>query len=243
MKDVTRDALFDGELSLLQPARGYRVNVDALLLAHFCGAKRVARLVDLGAGVGAIALALHHLGSVREALLVEKDPELVELARENLAHNAVSGTVHLFDLSGGRVPRGLASSADLVVCNPPFFEPRTGRDRAESAGRGARFGQLGPFVVAAAKLLGSQRARACFCYPAHSLALLLEEARAAKLVAKRLRLVHALGSEPARLALVELRRARPGGLVVEPGLVEWDAPGARSAELSALLDRRASGRR
>src|SRR5690606_34260915 len=49
---VTRDTLFGGQLHLTQPARGYRTNVDALLLAHFAALPGRAQLaVDLGAGV------------------------------------------------------------------------------------------------------------------------------------------------------------------------------------------------
>jgi tRNA1Val (adenine37-N6)-methyltransferase len=54
------------------------------------------------------------------------------------------------------------------------------------------------------------------------------------LVPKRLRLVHPFVERAARVALVELRKARPGGLVVEPPLVEWDAPGRASPELESI---------
>ncbi len=52
---------------------------------------------------------------------------------------------------------------------------------------------------------------------------------------KRLRFVHATGDRPARVALVELRLARPGGLDVEPPLVEWSTPGVRGDEVSDVL--------
>jgi tRNA1(Val) A37 N6-methylase TrmN6 len=64
----------------------------------------------------------------------------------------------------------------------------------------------------------------------------LRAADAVKLVAKRLRFVHAYAERPARLALVELRRAKAGGLLVEPPLVEWSRPGRRSPELSKLTE-------
>jgi hypothetical protein len=35
--------------------------------------------------------------------------------------------------------------------------------------------------------------------------------------------------------LIELRNAKPGGLVVEPPVVEWAARGVRSPELDALV--------
>jgi tRNA1(Val) A37 N6-methylase TrmN6 len=52
---------------------------------------------------------------------------------------------------------------------------------------------------------------------------------------KRLRLVHADQSTAARVALVELQRAKPGGLVALPPLFEWLEKGVRSPEVAAML--------
>ncbi|HEY2516385.1 MAG TPA: hypothetical protein VGI39_36190, partial [Polyangiaceae bacterium] len=60
---MTNDTLFGGRVQLAQPGRGegYRVNVDAILLADFARrAPRARAAVDLGAGVGAVSLALLH---------------------------------------------------------------------------------------------------------------------------------------------------------------------------------------
>jgi hypothetical protein len=53
--------------------------------------------------------------------------------------------------------------------------------------------------------------------------------------------VHAFAHSEARLSLVELRKAKAGGLVVEPPLVEWTAKGVRTPELEALVNGRAIG--
>ena len=73
-------------------------------------------------------------------------------------------------------------------------------------------------------------------YPADALAELFLAARAAGLVAKRLRLGTLFADSEARVALVEFRKAKAGGLVVEPALVEWAARGVRSPELDALVN-------
>ena len=237
MSEITEDALFGGAVVLLQPARGYRVNVDSLLLAAFAAGApgpltHVGRLCDLGAGVGAVGLALFHLVGAEDALFVERNERLARLCEQNLKSagaRAEVAIVDVADLSSG-------ASFDLVVCNPPFFPEDRARPSADPLARCARFGELAPFVSAAAKLVGS-RGRAAFAYPARSLPELLTEAEQKGLVAKRLRLVHPSSHEAARLALVELRRAKRGGLVVEPPLVEWDAPGVRSSELSGLCER------
>ena len=62
---TTVDTLYAGALTLEQPARGYRFNIDSLLLADFAGPRRAERCVDLGAGVGTVALSLHYLGRAR----------------------------------------------------------------------------------------------------------------------------------------------------------------------------------
>src|SRR5262249_14645917 len=124
--------------------------------------------------------------------------------------------------------------ADLVVCNPPFFPPERGTLAHDQSRRQARSGSLEPFLRAARLALAGPRARAAFCYPAAALTQFLAAASDAGLVPKRLRLVHPRSSEPARLVLVELRVANPGGLIVNPPLVEWEGR-ARSPELTRIV--------
>src|SRR5262245_4268124 len=84
--EPVEDSLFSGSLVLFQPSRGYRVNIDTLLLAHFAAQRRSSarRVVDLGAGVGALALSYAHLGRAARVDLVERDTELVRLSVRNL---------------------------------------------------------------------------------------------------------------------------------------------------------------
>jgi tRNA1Val (adenine37-N6)-methyltransferase len=235
-RETTEDALLDGKLRLRQPADGYRVNVDALLLAAFAAAGPVAKLaVDLGAGVGSVGLVLHSVGAALRLTLVEREADLVELARENLERAKAPGEVVRLDLGTDRLPVSLRERADLVVSNPPFFTDGSARRQKHPQTARARLGSLEPFVVAAARALRGTRGRAAFAYPARSMSELFAAATQAGLVPKRLRLVHARPGDPARLALVELRRARPGGLVVEPPLFEWAGARARSEELADIV--------
>ncbi len=230
------DALFDGAVSLLQPraGKGYRVNVDTLLLAAFAAECRpeARTVVDLGAGVGALSLAFAHFGAARRSVLVEQDPSLAELSERNLASAGLLGHAVVAELVRQGLPAALRGTADVVLSNPPFF---TGDEsRTAPARRAARVGPLAPFLLAAADALGA-RSRAFFVYPAPTLPEFFAAATAARLVAKRLRMVHAFAASKARLALVELRRGKPGGLVVDAPSVEWTAPGARTPELEAIV--------
>src|SRR5450432_2393931 len=232
---TTTDSLYGGAVTLRQPARGYRVNVDAVLLAAFAAVGRHAELaLDLGAGVGAVALGLHHLGVAEQFALIERERTLLTLARENASLAEMSARLCCHDLVDG-LPEELRQRADLVVANPPFFAPESGRRGPELAKTRARFGQLGPFLDAAAAAVSGPRARVVFVYPSRELSRFLSEAERARLVPKRLRLVHPDAGSPARIALIELRRAKPGGLVILPPLLEWSDKGRRSPELTAML--------
>jgi tRNA1(Val) A37 N6-methylase TrmN6 len=234
-KATTTDSLYDGAITLRQPARGYRVNVDAVLLAAFAAAGRHAKFaVDLGAGVGAVALGLHHLRAASRVGLVERERGLLDLASENTGRAKLETELFCCDLAGG-LPEELRQRADLVVSNPPFFAPTSGRPSEEGAKMRARFGELDPFLTGAATAVNGPRARVVFVYPARELARFLATAERVRLVPKRLRLVHADSSSPARVALIELQRAKPGGLVIFPPLFEWLEKGVRSAEVEAAL--------
>jgi tRNA1Val (adenine37-N6)-methyltransferase len=224
--ETTHDTLFGGSLSLRQPARsrGYRVNVDALLLASFVRSAHHA--IDLGSGVGGVGLSLMHLGKARRLTMVEIDPALAALARVNAAENGWEAEVIEGDVGS------VAVTGDLIVCNPPYVPPGRGRAPSPAVAR-AKQGSLSRFVGAARRTAG-RRARIAFVYPAIEATTLLASLRAAGIEPKRLRVVHARASSPARVVLVEGAVAKPGGLVIEPPFIEMEGR-ARTEELTALL--------
>lgn len=125
------DRLFDGRLVLHQPERGHRVGSDAILLA--AAAPEISRglVVDAGAGVGAVGLALALFNPEAQVVLLEKNAAAAGFSRENIAANALEGRVRmseadLFDVRA-RKAAGLVEAADLVVTNPPFLVAREAR--------------------------------------------------------------------------------------------------------------------
>ncbi|HEY6459304.1 MAG TPA: methyltransferase [Polyangiaceae bacterium] len=234
--EATQDALFGGSVVLFQPPRGagYRTNVDALLLAGFAtGPKAATVAFDLGAGVGAVGLALLRLGAARRVVFVEIDDQPAAMARRNLDANGWTDRGEVVRGDVRDVARAHRGEASLVVCNPPYVTP--GRGRVAPSQARARCGEVGTFVEGARQVAG-RKARVCFVYPAQELAGLLATLAAEGLHAKRLRFVHATPDAPARIALVEAQAGRPGGLQVSPPLYERGARGY-TPEMQALLAR------
>jgi tRNA1Val (adenine37-N6)-methyltransferase len=236
------DTLFGGAVVLHQPSRneGYRVNVDALLLAAFAvRSGRPARVAfDLGAGVGAVGLSLLHLAGAKRVVLLELDERAAAMAEANLRENGWSTRGEVLRGDATTLARAHRGAADLVVCNPPYVEPGKGRMPLAIRAQ-ARRGGLGAFVDAA-RVVAARRARVCFVYPAREALALFAELRRAGLEPKRLRAVHATATSPARVVLVESLAAKPGGLVVEPPLLEREGS-TYSKELTRLLTSRRGG--
>jgi release factor glutamine methyltransferase len=78
------------------------------------------RVLDVGVGSGAIALAIadEHRGA--EVLAVDSSPDALALARENLSRASVNGRVRLVE---GNLLSDVRGRFDLVVSNPPYVSP------------------------------------------------------------------------------------------------------------------------
>ena len=123
MDATTENALLDGRVRLLQPARGYRAGLDAALLAAACDAPPGARVLEAGCGVGAALLsaAVRRPGARFTGL--ERDPQAAALARRNVELNGLSARVEILEGDVGERFAALgASPFDAVMANPPYFD-------------------------------------------------------------------------------------------------------------------------
>src|SRR5690348_5447150 len=118
---LTEDALLGGRLRVLQPRRGYRVAVDAVLLAAAVQPGAGERVLDLGAGVGSVGLCLGIRVPGCTVTGVELQPALADLARRNATRNGLSDRVQtiVHDLAQP-LPAELGLF-EQVVTNPPYL--------------------------------------------------------------------------------------------------------------------------
>jgi tRNA1(Val) A37 N6-methylase TrmN6 len=118
---LTEDALLGGRVQLLQPARGYRVAIDAVLLAAAVDAAPGQRILDLGAGVGAVGLCLAARLAGCSVIGIELQPALAELAERNANLNGMADRVRtvVHDLAKP-LPADLGRF-DHVLTNPPYL--------------------------------------------------------------------------------------------------------------------------
>jgi tRNA1(Val) A37 N6-methylase TrmN6 len=137
--ETTHDRFLGGRLTLRQPRDGHRVGLDAALLSACPPADATGLALDIGAGVGAVGLALAARAPGLAVGLIENDAHLAALARANVAANGMDGRARTFEADltspAARRAAGLAAEgADWALTNPPFFDPSRHRVAPGKAG-------------------------------------------------------------------------------------------------------------
>lgn len=117
----TEDTVMGGRVKLLQPRRGYRIAVDAVLLAAAVDARAGESVLDLGTGVGAVGLCIAARVAGCHITGIELQPELAALAERNAALNQVGSCMQILvhDVANA-LPSDLGPF-DHVATNPPYL--------------------------------------------------------------------------------------------------------------------------
>ena len=119
---LTTDHIFQETVKLTQPKDGYRFGTDAVLLAASVSTGS-GRLLDMGSGVGAVALGIAWRHPEVQITAVEKEPMLAKLLAHNIQQNHVSDRVRALHADISALSPVLHGSFDHVVANPPFHQP------------------------------------------------------------------------------------------------------------------------
>ena len=215
--DETVDTFLNGKLRIIQSRQGYRFSVDALLLAEFVLIKDEGLVIDLGAGSGIISLFLATKRKVGFIVGIELQKELASQAQRNVALNELERKIAIIqgDLRHLPLARGFA---DVVVCNPPYRQQRSGRinpDESKAIARHEIAASLDA-ILAAAKALLKPGGRLTLIYPANRLTEVFTKMRTEGLEPKRLQIIFPDSASYAKLALIEGRLQGKSGLKILP---------------------------
>lgn len=237
--DAAHAQLLGGRLVLRQPARGHRIGTDTMLLAA-CIADPGDRIVDAGAGVGTVGLALALRAPSASVFLVERQADLAALAAENAAGNGLAARVHALTCDllvpasrrAGGLPNGKASA---VLTNPPYYEPgavraspHEGRAQAHVLGAGG----IGGWMRACLALLAPGGRFAMIHLP-QALAPIVEACEG-RLGGVRVMPIQAREGEDAGRIIVTGRKGSRAPLAIAPSFVVHEADGRFTARAEAI---------
>ena len=236
------DGFLSGRITVRQPRRGNRASIDAVLLAAAVPAGPGQSVLEAGAGSGVAALCLASRVADTRIVCVDADQALCELARENIALNAMDDriTAVAADITASAADlaaAGLAGNTFAhVFANPPYFEAGTVRASPNAAKRAAAVGERGDldkwirFLVRMAAPGGT----VTLIYRAEGLARLLA-ALDGRFGALRVLALHPKAGRPANRIIVQGIKASRAPLSILPGLVLHDGDGGYTAQAAAIL--------
>jgi len=241
-EDTTEDAVLDGRVRLLQPARGYRAGADAALLAAACDAGSGERVIEAGCGAGAALLAAAVRRPQASFTGLERDSAAAALARRNVAQNGLADRVEILE---GDVARRFSALGlpvfDAALSNPPFFDESGALRGPSPERRGAFIADDGlaawtGFLVKAVRDGGTITVIHRADRLADLLALLGD-----KCGSFQVRPVHPFADAPAKRVLVRAVKTGKAPLQLLPALVLHDRAGGKyTVEAEAILRGRAA---
>jgi tRNA1Val (adenine37-N6)-methyltransferase len=219
MGETTLDSI--ASLSIRQPLRGYRFSMEPVLLSSFVSLKSPRMIADFGAGSGVMGLLLARRFQKARVTLVEMQKALFDLCLRNIEENDLSGRVEAIRIDIRKI-RSELSGLDVVVSNPPFRRPGTGRISRGGGGQRASARHEGDLPLdelcaSAARVLRG-RGRFYLVHLPERLVELIDSLRAARLEPKRLRFIHGRQGLEAKMILMEAVRDGSQGMIVEAPL-------------------------
>lgn len=127
---VRHDRFLDGAVTVVQPTRGYRAGMDAVLLAASLAAKDGESLAEAGCGSGAALLCAAHRLAGCAFTGFEREADALVRAGQGVAANGMAGRISLHAHDVAERPADLQNRFDQSFCNPPFFDPAAVRPPA-----------------------------------------------------------------------------------------------------------------
>ena len=225
---TTDDLFLGGALTILQPRNGYRAGTDAVLLAALMAPETLGAgpVLDVGAGVGVIGLCVARRCPSARVILLERDPCLAALARDNVQRNNMSDRVSVVETDLARATAALevadikSESFPVVLANPPYHDDRRST-LAESPLKAVSHQMSDDLLDAWARFMCRMAApggRAAMIHKAEALPRILEtfEGRFGSIAVLP---IHARAGEPAIRVIVEGVKGSRAPLYIRPGLV------------------------
>ncbi len=124
---LTDDAFLGGRLRLLQPRKGFRAGLDAVILAAAVPARARQQVCDLGCGAGTAGLCLGARVAGLDITGVENNAGMRVLALRNAERNGFADSFEVVDCDlAGRARNLPRQYFHHVLTNPPFHDEARG---------------------------------------------------------------------------------------------------------------------
>ena len=238
MVSYTTDTFFDGKIKVMQSRAGYRFSIDSVLLAFHAAPRPGDKVLDLGTGCGIISLIMAVRQPDIRIFAVELQTELAGLAEANVGQNQLANRIQVMHTDMRLLkPNMTGGPADLIVCNPPYRKPGSGRINPAQQRAVARHEikvSLVDILETAHRMLRTA-GRFVVIYSVERTTDIISCMRSEQIEPKFMRMIHSTRNSEAKLVLIEgVKGARPG-LKVTPSLIIYDDTGDYTEEVKPMF--------
>jgi len=235
----TTDSFFNGQIRVQQYRSGYRFSIDAVLLAYQAFPQAGDKVIDLGTGCGIIALIMAYRRKDITVYAVEIQAELAQLTISNVKENLLEDRITVLNIDMKTLkPDATSGPVNLVVSNPPYRKPGSGRinpDNQRAVARHELKTNLYDVVRTARRMLKTS-GRFVTIYTAGRTGDILSQMRVAGIEPKFIRTIHSGPSSDAKLILIEGVKGGNPGLKIAPPLFVYDQNGDYTDEVQRMFE-------
>ena len=238
--DETLSPFIRGKVHIIQKKRGYRFNLDSVLLADFIKIKKKkSKIIDLGTGSGILLILLSLKYKDPEFYALEIQETLFDLSKRNFSLNKIK--VNLLNGDVKNIKKLLPpQSFDYVITNPPYYKIEGKKPENEEL-KIAKFEEkasVDDFIKAAFYLL-KDNGSFFMVNQSNRLAEILYKMKKNRLEPKRVRFIYPSYREQSSHFLVEAVKNGKEGNIVEKPLIVYKDPKEKvyTEEVNFLLER------
>ena len=238
--EVSKNKILGGSISLFQPKKGFRVSIDSILLSS--SIKKYSNCMEFGTGSGVILIYLSKKFPNSKIIGVEKNTELVELAKKNLLENNVNDKntkVICNDLLCKFFLKEHNNKLDRVIMNPPYFSLNNVIKSDNNLKASARYEtNINQWFLAAYKKL-KPKGYMNFVFRSENLDLILSKLYSSWGDIKIFPL-WPKANVRSKLMIIQARKNINSGVQILPGLILHNNDGSYTDECNSILNNKSN---
>lgn len=236
--EIKEDAFLNGRIRVVQECSGYRFSLDAVILAFYARPHKTDRILDLGTGCGIISLIMAYRQPDIFVYGVEVQRRLAVIAEQNVSTNRMEDRIRILQMDMKALTEKMISGpVDLVVSNPPYRVPNSGRTNPDQQRAVARHEikiTLKEVVETARRML-KNKGRFLVIISAERLTDILTMLRLESMEPKRIVMIHSRAGSDAKMVLVEGVKMGRSGLTIRPPLYIYKGDGIYTESIEKMF--------